>query len=83
MQLTKVEQMSGAKYLLWLELSTASILIRDLNVSVRYASLFTVLDSRITSDGVSGYTTAFAVIHTTLRTILRIFVVYVHFYIYS
>lgn len=64
MQLTKVEQMSGAKYLLWIELSIASILIRDLNVSVRYACLFTVLDSRITSDGltISDYTTAFAVI---------------------
>lgn len=70
MQLTNVEQMSGAKYLLWLELSTASILIRDLNVSVRYACLFTVLDSRITSDELSGYSTAFAIIHTTVRITL-------------
>lgn len=72
MQRTNVEQMSGAKYILWLGLSTASILIRDLNVSVRYAYLFivSVLDSRITSDELSGYFTAFAVIHTIVRTIL-------------
>jgi len=62
-------------------LNTASILIRDLNVSVRYACLFTVLDSRIARDGLSGYFTAFTVALTTTQTILQIFIVTIHSYV--